>query len=524
MECTCVRQTDLPGTSKIYADLIYHFDRVQDLYPYPPNDLNSLVAAAKMDYPADRRAALVAALTPWNAGNPSLQKLAEEGTVAVVTGQQVGLFGGPAYTVYKALTAIRLAEELNRAGVAAVPMFWLATEDHDFAEVNHAFVFTQDLQHLRLETGPSPFSTPVPVGGIAPHFPLAELREALAGLPFEEEAVALAERCYAPGATMGSAFAALLRELFAPYGLLLIDPMSTALRELAAPMMAEAVLQMPELTSALIARSKHLVDRGYHAQVLVDKQTSLAFLLQNGERHVLRQVGGEFHGAGQKFTREELAANAAHLSPNALLRPVLQDYMIPTAAYVGGPAELAYFAQSQVLYQKLLGRQPVKFPRAAFTLLDERTAKRVARYQLQPAQLFETEDKLQARIAAQLIPESLRAQLETTKATAGRAIETLTAELLRFDPSLAKALGTSQRKIEHQLGKIQRKTAAQILRRDEQAGRDTAMLHNLAFPERHPQERYYSILPFYAKYGPSLIEAVHGAIRVECPDHQIITL
>ncbi len=525
MECTCVRQTDLPGTSKIFADLIYHFDRVEDLYPYPPNSLESLVAAAQFEFPAERRAALVAALQPLNAGNPSLERLASAGTVAVVTGQQVGLFGGPAYTIYKALTAIRLAEELTSAGTPAVPMFWLATEDHDFAEVNHAYVFNQDQQPSRLETGAAPSTSPVPVGGIVPEtFPLDGLRAALQGLPFADEAMELAERAYTPGATMGQAFAALTRALFAPYGLLLIDPMTQALREIAAPKMAEAVRRMPELTAALMTRSKDLVDRGYHAQVLVDKQTSLAFLLADGQRHVLRQSGDEFHGDGRKIAREALAADAANLSPNALLRPVLQDYMIPTAAYVGGPAELAYFAQSQVLYKELLGRQPVVFPRAAFTLLDQRAAKRMTRYRLQPAQLFEIEEKLQAHIAATLIPESLQTQLQATTATAGRAVEALTAELLAFDPSLAKALGTSRRKIEHQLEKIRRKTAAQMLRRDEQAARDAAMLHNVAFPERHPQERYYSFLPFLAKFGPSLLEDIHGAIRLECPDHQLMTV
>src|SRR5579862_2004046 len=125
MESSCVRQTDIPGTSRLFADLIYHFDRVGDLFPWRPNDSDALLAAAKFDFPAERRAALVRALTPLNQGNPSLDVLSREGTVAVVTGQQVGLFSGPAYTVYKALTAIKAARELAARGVAAVPVFWL---------------------------------------------------------------------------------------------------------------------------------------------------------------------------------------------------------------------------------------------------------------------------------------------------------------------------------------------------------------------------------------------------------------
>src|ERR1019366_332247 len=150
MECSCVRHSDIPGTSKLFDDLIYHFDRVKDLYPYSPNDLEALVAAARFEFPDDRRAALIQALTPLNQGNPSLALLAQPGTVAIVTGQQVGLFSGPAYSVYKALTAIKAAGELTARGVPAVPVFWLATEDHDFAEVDHVWVFGADHQPVKI--------------------------------------------------------------------------------------------------------------------------------------------------------------------------------------------------------------------------------------------------------------------------------------------------------------------------------------------------------------------------------------
>jgi uncharacterized protein YllA (UPF0747 family) len=140
MECSCIRQTDLPHTSRLFADFIYDFDRVRDLYPWRPS-VESIVQAAPADFPDDRRAAIVQALRPLNKGNPSLEKLARRGVAAIVTGQQVGLFSGPAYTVYKALTAIRLAREVEARGVPAVPIFWLATEDHDLAEVDHAWLF-----------------------------------------------------------------------------------------------------------------------------------------------------------------------------------------------------------------------------------------------------------------------------------------------------------------------------------------------------------------------------------------------
>src|SRR5580658_1736284 len=254
MECSCVRHTEVPGTTRLFADLIYHFDRVKDLYPYRPNDVQALQAAARFDFPNARRAALIQALTPLNQGNPSLATLAQPGTVAIVTGQQVGLFSGPAYTVYKALTAIKAARELAARGVPAVPVFWFATEDHDFAEVDHAWVFGPDHQPVKIRMAGPEQNGSHPVGGIPLRdVPIAELRSALAGLPFADEAVAIVERAYQPGETMGSAFARMIGELFAPWGLLLIDPMQRAVREMAAPLMREVVERMPELIDALLA-------------------------------------------------------------------------------------------------------------------------------------------------------------------------------------------------------------------------------------------------------------------------------
>ena len=364
-----------------------------------------------------------------------------------------------------------------------------------------------------------------PVGGVPlGDLPLAELREALSGLPFAEEALAIVETAWKPGATMGSAFAAFVRELFGPMGMLVIDPMVPAIRALAAPFMKQAVERMPELCDALVERSKELEARGYHAQVLVDGKTSLAFLLENGQRIALRRSSDGFTAGHRKWSAAELADLAEHLSPNALLRPVLQDYLMPTAAYAGGPAELAYLAQSQVLYTKLLGRQPVAFPRAGFTLLDERSAKRMAKYKLAPADLLVRSQALRDRIAAELVPAPLQNQLTEARSDVSAVLDSLGEQLRVFDVSLAAALESSRRKIEYQVGKIARKTASQILAKDEQARRDAESLHGLVFPENHLQERLYSFIPLIARFGPDLMERVYEHVRVECPDHQFAVL
>ncbi len=525
MESTCLRQTEVPGTSRLFADLVYNFDRVSDLYPHRPNSLEAVAQAAAFEFPDARRAALVSALAPLNPGNPSLDLLARPGTVAIITGQQVGLFSGPVYTIYKALTAIQTARQLSELGTPAVPVFWMATEDHDFAEVNHVHVFGADHQPVTLRVAATEPTGSRPVGGIVPgDLPIAELRAALAGLPFAEETVALVERSCQGEVTMGSAFARLLSEIFRPFNLLFVDPMTPALREIAAPLMREAVERMPELADSLIARSKELVERGYHAQVLVDAHTSLAFLLESGHRYALRRTGTTFAAGSHKFSAADLAARAHQLSPNALLRPVLQDYLFPTAAYIGGPGELAYFAQSEVLYRNLLGRQPVAMPRAGFTVLDAKSAKHMRRYGLAAADLFAEERTLADAICRRLVPPPLKRSLDQTQSAFTVALDALEGDLAKLDPSLVTALANSRKKIEYQAGRIVAKTTRRIYERDEQAARHARELSGFVFPARHLQERYYSALPFLAKFGMGFIDDISSATQLGCPDHQFVTL
>jgi bacillithiol biosynthesis cysteine-adding enzyme BshC len=522
MDCSCVRYTDLPHTSNLFADFTYHPDRTKSFYPHLPSDPGVFEAiAGEIRFPPDRRAALAAALRQQNGDSPQLDLLAREGTVAVVTGQQVGLFSGPAYTIYKALTAVKLARNLAGQGIPAVPIFWLATEDHDFAEVNHCWVFDAEHQPIKLEKPHSPASNQ-PVGQFvldAP--PVAELRTALAGLPFGDEVSALVEEAYQPGRTMGEAFSALLKRLLAQYGLLLVDPMSPAMRELAAPAIRSALAAAPDLTVAVLERNRALETAGYHAQVHVEDQTSFVFLLENGRRYTLRRFGRDYLQNGRRFSTEELMDRAAQLSPNALLRPVVQDSMLPTVAYIGGPAELAYLAQSAVVYRAILGRMPVAMHRAGFTLLDRRCGKLMTRYGLTLADCAHGEDAVRERIAARLIPPSLPGTLAKTKATVEQAVDRLARDLAGFDASLAAALGKNRQKMLYQIAKIERKIGRETMARDARMTLDAAYVSGLVYPQRRLQERFYSILPFLAKHGIGLIDDLYECLNLGCPDHQL---
>ena len=521
MPC-CVRQTELPHTSALFADVLYRPDRAARFYPHPARDLGTFRAAARqVEFSSERRAALVAALAESNPASASLERLARPGTVAVVTGQQVGLFSGPAYTLYKALHAVKLAAWLTENGISAAPVFWLATEDHDFAEVNHAWVFGRARRPVKLEMRRSAGAQPV--GGITlPAPPVDALRAALEGLPFAEQAADLAAECYRPGATMGAAFGAILGRLAADYGLLQLDPMRPAFRELAAPALRAAVAAAPDLSAGVLARNRELAAAGYHAQVHVEDQTSFVFLLENGRRLALRRSGGEYILDGRRFASQELMDRAASLSPNALLRPVVQDSMLPTVASIVGPGEIAYLAQSEVIYRTLLGRMPVPVPRAGFTIVDEGSHKLLERYGLRLRDFFSGEEALRERIADRLVPASLAASLRETAATVDESVERLRGELAGFDPTLERALDTSTRKIRYQLRKIERKAGREAMRRDERAARHAASLYGLIYPERHLQERLYSILPFLAAHGLDLPGRIYKAIRPDSTDHLLM--
>lgn len=526
MEASCLRHNLVPGASALFLDYLYNFDRVQKFYSGDPFDSHIWTEAAKtIQYPASRRQALVAALEAQG-GDPSLcAKLAKPETVAVVTGQQVGLFSGPAYTVFKAATAVRLAKRLNEQGIPAVPLFWLATEDHDLAEVDHVWIFDSHTRPVRLQSS-SITKTGGPVGqSILKDLPLNLLRKSLADFPFGDEIVNKVEQAYQTGRSLGASFRHLVEDLLQGYGLLFIDPLEPAIRKIMAPLLSEAAVRSSELTNALLDRDKELQSAGYHSQVHIDKKSSLLFLLDQGRREALkRNEHGQLTHRDRVLDEQELHDLGESLSPNALLRPVAQDYLLPTIAYVGGPAEIAYFAQSEALYQRLLGRMPIVMPRNGFTLVDARAEKLLDKYKLRVQDLIATKDAVQSNISRQIVPQELSSSVASTSAAIRSGIASLGQQLDRFDKTLTASAKKSEAKMLYQLGKLERKVQREQLRRDGLASEASEYLSNLVYPERHLQERFYSIIPFMAKHGLDLPRHLLEYAHLDCPDHMIRVL
>jgi bacillithiol biosynthesis cysteine-adding enzyme BshC len=456
-DSACIAHVELPGTTALFSDFQHCFQKLARFYEHSPWNAGSYEAAAReIRYPAERRERLVTALSRHNQNPELLERLARPGTVAVVTGQQVGLFGGPAYSIYKALTAVKLAQTLTARGIAAVPVFWLATEDHDFAEVNQAWVFNTARTPIELKAAHANGNRPV---GTIPleDIPIAGLEQALAGFPFASETLAMVRAAYVDGRSWGEAFRLLIERVLGRHAVLFLDPLDEALREIRAPLLADAVRASEGLTSALLERNRELGQAGYHAQVHVEAETSLVFLLDGERRVALRRHEGAFVAKDRRYTEDELVAMAAQLSPNALLRPVMQDYLLPTVAYVGGPAELAYLAQSQVIYDRLLGRMPVALARATFTILDAHAKKSMDRFGLTVTCLSHGEGVVRDYIAARLVPSALHDEFAATRGSVQRTLADLRREVGGFDPTLGEALDRSAAKMIYQLAKIESK-------------------------------------------------------------------
>ncbi len=505
MNGACLRHNEIPGSSRLFVDLVYDFAKVKAFYRHDPADPESIGrAVAEIEYPAARRAAVAEALGVLNAGNPSLTLFARPETVAVVAGQQVGLYGGPVYTLYKALSAIHTARMLTAKGTPAVPIFWLATEDHDVEEIRSAAFWDRDVTAEAVSDG-RPAGTHL-----------------LAGLPedlkLSPEIEALAKRHYVNGQSFGKSFLGLLKELLGPLGMLFADPLEPTLRAAGAPFLAEAARRQVELSEAVVARNRELAVAGYHAQVHFERnETSFFFLMEGGQRKQLKFKADGYDG-------EAMAAHGAALSPNALLRPVWQDWMFPTAVLVAGPGELAYFAQSEVLYRLLLDRMPVVTPRAFFSIVDAKSAKIVAQFRVPYADMLHNEEHVRQTLAKRLVPPQLSEALRDAERSVTNAMVGLEGRLENFDPTLARALEASRRKIAFQFSKNRSKVVNEMLRKDEQAQRQAAHISHRLAPHGHLQERHYSLLAMLSDYGLGFIPTILTNIHDGCFDHHVLLL
>ena len=422
-----------------------------------------------------------------------LNAAAKAGFVVTV-GQQPGLFGGPLYTWWKALSARAFADGLqNATGLPVAPVFWAATDDSDFVEASWTVVATpegaQKIQLTRVDDSGLPMAL-VPLGDVGAQ--LDELRSAAGSASYPAILDTLA-RAYAPGTTIGGAYVALLREVLAPLGVAVLDASHPAVRQQGGPLLQRALERAHEVEAALHARDAELKAAGFSPQVQTVRGRSLVFSAADGRRaRISSGRSGE--------------SNALELTPNVLLRPVLERTILPTVAYMGGPAEIAYFAQVSAVAAALESEPPLIVPRWSGMVVEQRIERILDRYSLTPAD-FAGPHAVETRLAKQSLPGELQSRLEAFR----RAIDEQIVLLSAAEGSrLASNTVTDglKRNMLHLIDRLERRYTAAVKREGNDALRDAALARAALYPLGFPQERALNGLPLIARHGGELFDSV----------------
>jgi bacillithiol synthase len=479
--------------------------------------------------------ALLAAQNPSAATAAAIEAL-RSGAGTVVTGQQVGLFGGPLFTPFKAATALARARQATSEGRPHVAIFWLATEDHDFEEINHvtfpARKALQKLVYSHLPTAPRPVGDVVLDASIEP---LIEQASELIGFSDASEALAAA---YKPGRTFAQAFAEFYSKVFAAQGLLILDAGGREIHRLGAPVLRAALERADELHAALLQRNRELEAAGYHAQVAVAPQASLLFLIdeRSGARLALKRIapsatepGGSWQAGRQTISTADLVAildsMPERISPSALLRPVFQDYLLSTSLIIGGPAEVAYFAQSSVLYERILGRVTHAEPRLSATLIEPAIGDLLRKHELPLDRVFaESADSLAQLLAARAMPVEGKRKLSA----AGSALDSELTPLLEWmralDEGLGRSANTAASKMRYQMNRLRRLAANFQLQQEASLTRHAEAISQSLYPNGILQERLHGAAYYFARYGFELAETLTEQAKDPCPGHKALWL
>jgi bacillithiol biosynthesis cysteine-adding enzyme BshC len=535
MKSHCLPFRQIPHASRLFLDYLEFTTAIKPFYSSSPRFLEWAGAQKqKVEYPAERRARVAKILErqnrAWGAGPKTLANIEQfrKGAYAIVTGQQVGLLGGPVFSIFKALSTVKLAREAERLGIACVPVFWLATEDHDLAEVNQVRLPNAE---GRLETLAASLQAmpDAPVGTVKFGPEIGDVLARAGELLGESEWTRWLVESYRSGEDFGSAFAKLYTRVFAEFGVILLDGSDPELDEIASPLYKSVIENAAELAGELIERGKQLETAGYHQQVRVTDSSTLLFMIHEERRIPIHQAdSGDFLAGEHKIERQELerlaSSSPQSLSPNVLLRPVVQDFLLPTLAYCGGAAETAYFAQANVVYGKLLGRATPVVPRFSATVVEPKINAILGKYGLAAPAVFQGPEILREELGARRLPPNLQSSFEQATIAVQHSMKTIRELLEKLDKTLVESAENAEGKMIYQINNLRARSARAELRQSEVIGRHAEILSNALYPDKTLQEREYGGIYFLSKYGSEFMTELLDAMHPDCLDHQIIEL
>ena len=458
-------------------------------------------------------------------------RLTDPRTVVVVTGQQVGLFGGPLYTLLKGITAVRLARELSQAhGVPVVPLFWAEAEDHDWDEVRSATFLGREGGSTRI--------TLAGVDGAGSHScgslrlsaevtsALASLEETLPATDFTADVLRVLRRCYAPDERLGTAFARWLDHLLGPLGMPVCEADDPSAKPLVADLFAHE-LSAPRRTSQLVNTAGHLMQGLGHSPQLQpgDDATGLFYLDSSGRRPIkfadpVYQIGDRSHCVADLVS--EASAHPERFSPNVLLRPIVQDRLFPTICYVAGPSELAYQAQLAEVYSEFGVQRPILRARVSATLVDPPTRRLFEKYRIHLEVLQPQSDAALNELLSATLPTKIVETITGIQAQVAQGAAVLRGELGTIDPTLIGAVDTTVTKIDDTLKSLHGKIIQASKRKEETFRRQFNHARSLTFPDGHPQERALSLTVFVNRYGSRLADQLLDQLPIDAGRHYVL--
>ena len=530
--------TDLPhiqvvpepiSATPLVLDYLVGRGRAREFYAGAPESLSAFQeklaeVTARFDRPERERAARALHPTSDRAA-ARLRKFVEEGGAMITTGQQAGLFTGPLYTLYKALTAARLAETLEeRLGVTILPVFWVASEDHDWDEVNHTYLGVPGDGTVKLAlTDPPPAPHPmhdVTLGeGVLPI--LDELAQIVEGSPFGAELLTPIRRAYVPGQTVAGAFRDVMTELLGPFDFCIIDAGTPGVKEASAGVLERALSESVAHERLLAERDRELAEAGYPSQVAVlEGGTNVFFHDASGRARLYRSGEGyRTQDAGRSFGEAELIADVrAHperFSPNVLLRPVVESATFPTLAYVGGPGEISYFAQINALFPAFDIAPPVVYPRASFTLVEPAMQRLLDKLGYGVADLGRPVHELFDELARRAMPAEIAMVMEELARGVNDGYRRLIEVAGAVDPTLDDALASLRNQVLARIADSEKKVVRQLKRKEETTVGQLERVRANLRPEGEPQDRVLNGIPFLARHGLGLLRDIAAAIQPE---------
>ena len=518
---------------KLFSDYVNNPEKTGEFYPTHFRDESSWqsvmdqVSGQKRD-----RGELIRILKRQNsdlglgqAVMESIDKLGEASAFAVVTGQQVGILAGPLYTIYKAMATIKLARHLSSIHDAEfIPVFWIESNDHDMEEVNHINLLDSDSELLKLEYFPEKYvpgcsMKDVPVDDGFRDL-ILDLENRLPNTEFKDHIFQIIRDAYLSSQDIGHGFGRMIAQLLGKYGLVLLDPSDREMKSLMRPIFERNIQEPLKPMEIVNSAGEQVRSRGYESQIEKSWDSTCLFMEKDCVRRKLFFRDDRFmiDRSDETLDRDELfsilKAETWRFSPNVALRPVIQDYLLPTVAYLAGPGEISYFAQLRGLYDFLDVPMPIIRPRASFTIVETKVERVAEKNGLTVEDLSEHHEDLFSRLSKRAAAGKLEDLLESARSEISGVFAGLAAALVEFDPGLKNVVESAGKKIDHQINILAERAYKGQRSRDDVLRNQVKRACMNIYPDFRPQERVFNIVQYLVLYGLQFLDDIISAMEI----------